>query len=68
MTNLQMPTVRTIYPLEPADHISGGNAHHQRSYPLSPRPISWVDMALLTPIFGLMAFGLIWAIEMLAVI
>jgi hypothetical protein len=37
-------------------------------YPLGPRPISWVDVALLMPIFGLMAFGLVWAIGMLAVI
>ena len=66
--NIKMSTERTIYRLEPAKHISrAGMPTASDLYPLG-RPISWVDVALLMTIFSLMAFGLVWAIGMLAVI
>jgi hypothetical protein len=67
--NIQITTARTIYPLEPGKQeartgILSAREHH----PPVPQPISWIGVVLLAPVFGLMAFGLVWAIGMLAVI
>jgi hypothetical protein len=67
--NIKMPTARDIYP------VSRGPQKPQRGvpsasdlYPLGLQPISWIGVVVLAPVFGLMAFGLVWAIGMLAVI
>ena len=62
--NIKMPTARTIYPLE----LRTGMPSASDLHPLVLLPISWIGVALLAPVFGLMAFGLVWAIGMLAVI
>jgi hypothetical protein len=68
-SKIKMPTARDIYPIslglqKPQKGMPSAND----LYPLGPRPMSWIGMVLLAPIFGLMAFGLVWAIGMLAVI
>jgi hypothetical protein len=69
INNIKVPTARTIYPLGPGKQVSrAGMPSASDLYPLGPRPISWVGILLLTSVFGLMAFGLVWAIGMLAVI
>ena len=68
-SNIKMPSAREIYPISP-----GPKKPQRRTpsasdlYPLGPRPMSWIGIVLLAPIFGLMAFSLVWAIGMLAVI
>jgi hypothetical protein len=67
--NIKMPSAREIYPVSPGPKKpQRGMPNASDLYPLGPEPISLIGVALLAPVFGLMAFGLAWAIGMLAVI
>jgi len=67
--NIKMPSARDIYPVSsgPQKPLRGMPSAGDL-YPLGPEPMSWIGVVLLAPVFGLMAFGLVWAIGMLAVI
>jgi hypothetical protein len=67
--NIKMPITRDIYPVSPGSRKpQRGMPSASDLYPLGLQPVSWIGVVLLAPIFGLMAFGLVWAIGMLAVI
>jgi hypothetical protein len=67
--NIKMPTARDIYPVSPGPRKpQRGMPNASDIYPLGSQPISWIGVVLLAPVFGLMAFGLVWAIGMLVVI
>jgi hypothetical protein len=67
--NIKMPTARDIYPVSPGPRKpQRGMPNASDLYPFGPQPMSWFGIVLLAPVFGLMAFGLVWAIGMLAII
>jgi hypothetical protein len=66
---IKMPTARDIYPVSPGPRKpQQGLPNVSDLYPLGPQPMTWIGVVVLVPAFGLMAFGLVWAIGMLAII